>query len=153
MPRARKVDYNAVALYAQQHPEAVQTEIGRVFGITQGLVGRILRRLDLTNTHRGKPRKVDPPKGTWAEVAYFYWDRHLQELGFGMRRGDRLGGKELLYGDGPALQLQQALQADSAALPEEEDEQSIFEVLTREHSIECCLPTSSESADAGEPCL
>ncbi len=45
MPRARKVDYKAVELYAEQHPEAVQTEIGRLFGITQGLVGRILREL------------------------------------------------------------------------------------------------------------
>lgn len=153
MPRARKVDYKAVELYAQQHPEAVQTEIGRLFGITQGLVGRILRRASLTNTHRGVPRKGrKAPDGSRAEVAYFYWDRHLQTLGFGMRRGMRLGGKEILYGDGPSLQLQRALEDESAALPEEEE--SIFEVLTREHSIECCLPHQQpESNDDGAPCL
>ena len=166
MARARKVAHQAVEQYAQQHPDATQTEIGRVFSITQGSVGRILRRVGLTNTHRGVPRKeTKPPKGTKFDcfgrvcpmsmqspaVQYFHWNQYLQQLGLGESRGEKLGRHRILLGYDPR---QQALQDESATLLEEEEEaEGVIEPLSREHSIERYLPTSSESADAGETCL
>jgi hypothetical protein len=174
MARARKVSHQAVEQYAQQHPAATQTEIGRVFSITQGSVGRILRRVGLTNTHRGVPRKeTKPPKGTRfdrfgrvcpvqsAEVLYFFWDRHLQQLGLGESRGERLGRQRILYGyDGS----RQALQDESATLPEEMDDYDpAIEAFThseQERAFESLeetplssLPLATESEDAGETCL
>jgi hypothetical protein len=152
MSRARKVDHKAVEQYAQQHPEAIQTDIGRVFGITQGSVGRILRRASLTNTHRGVPRKATkPPKGTWAECAYFYWDKYLERLGFGVSRGEKLGRQRILYGYDP---LQQALQDESATLLEEDESEGVIEPLYEQCSIERYLPaTAPASTDDGDTCL
>jgi hypothetical protein len=163
MARARKVSHQAVEHYAQQHPEATQTEIGRVFSITQGSVGRILRRVGLTNTHRGVQRKATLwPKGTRfdrfgracpvqsAEVLYCFWDRYLQQLGCGMSRGEKLGRQRLLYGYDP---LQQALQDESATLLDESE--GVIEPIFREqHSIERYLPpTKSESPLTEDACL
>jgi hypothetical protein len=131
MARARKVDHKAVEQYAQQHPEATQVDIAKVFGFgDRGSVGRILRRANLTNTHRGVPRKASPPPGTWAEQAYFYWDQHLQTLGLGMRRGERLNGALILTNYDPS---RQGLKDESATLlPEEQDNYDpAVEALTR----------------------
>jgi hypothetical protein len=175
MARARKVSHQAVEHYAQQHPGATQTEIGRVFSITQGSVGRILRRVGLTNTHRGVPRKettlprgtrfdrfgkVCPMQSQSPEVQYFYWDRFLQQLGCGMSRGERLGRQRLLYGYDNS---RQAVQDESATLPEELDDcDPAVEAFSRETegitepleespmALACSQP---ESTDFEDQCL
>jgi hypothetical protein len=159
MSRARKVDHKAVEQYAQQHPEAIQTDIGRVFGITQGSAGRILRRASLTNTHRGVRRKTTKlPKGTRFDrfgrvcpvqspaVQYFFWDRYLQQLGFGVSRGEKLGRQRILYGYDP---LQQALQDESATLVEEDETEGVIEPLNRDPKV--YLPVT-QSNDEGNVC-
>lgn len=148
MARANKVDHKLVEQYAQQHPEATQAEIGRVFSIPRRSAGKILQRAGLTNTHRGVPRKaMKLPKGTLVdrfgqvcpmsmqslEVQYFFWDRYLQQLGCGESRGEKLGRQRILYGYD---QNRQVLHDESATLPEENDEyDQAVAILTREPDV------------------
>jgi hypothetical protein len=122
MARKRTIDHSAVVQHAQQHPEATSHDMARVFGIDRGVVSRILRQAGVNTRGRGigALRTVKkPPKGTPAEVSYFYWDRLLQRLGLGVCRGEKLGRQRLLLGYDPQ---RQALQDESATLREEEDD-------------------------------
>jgi hypothetical protein len=143
MARAKKVDHKAVEQYAEQYPEATQSDIGRHFGIAQKSVSRILIRVGLTNKHRGIMRPATPPKGTKAEIQYFHWDRLLQRLGFGMSRAEKLGRHRLF----PYDQQRQHIQDGSVTLPEELDDYDHTIEAFNQPALEDTLDESEESIE------
>ncbi len=92
----RKVAYEEIVTYVTEHPELTLTEIGQHFGLSQGSISRILRKVGQGRGHRGHGgRRPKRKPGMTDEQAL--WEQKLHDAGLGVDRGLRIHNKRILY--------------------------------------------------------
>jgi hypothetical protein len=91
----RKRSYEAIVAYAILYPLLFQSEIAKKFHTSQARVSRILCRGGIRTPHRGGiPIKHRPNQSDEQHK----WETLLHDMGLGMDRGLRVGGKRIYYG-------------------------------------------------------
>src|SRR5258707_11727161 len=102
MGKRPKVSHAIVAAYADKHPEMLQADIGRHFGLTQSRVSHILRAAGQRRRKHGRPVER---KESQSQLEHD-WEKVLHAAGLGMDRGLRINNIRILYGEDPEKEKQ-----------------------------------------------
>jgi hypothetical protein len=97
--RKRIINYQKVVRFAKKHPDMLQKDIGKKFGLTQSQVSSVLRQAkESRRLYRGRvPYRKENQNEDQA-----YWEKKLHHAGLGMDRGLRINNQRVLYGYDPA---------------------------------------------------
>lgn len=99
MGQRRRVSYYRIVGFARRHPDLLQDDIGRHFGLTQSQISKILRAGGLLKGKRYVGRPLVRQSG-WSDKQ-FEWEQRLHDLNLGMDRGARLNNQRIFYAYDP----------------------------------------------------